>query len=166
MPRPTTTRFAYAVAATMMTGSTALGLLAMFELPVLGFRQEPAPVAAAPAPTTTATTTTAVATPGGSVADEGPVVVVEQIRYVDDYVVRPGTPAAPASTGTSTPASTATAAPTAAPPVATTAAPATTIPPDPTTVAPASTTTRPPSPPGCEEPEWDKDRQSWHCKGD
>jgi hypothetical protein len=170
MPSSRTTRFAYAVAGTLMTASTVLGLAALFELPVFGFatRSEavagPAPVEA-PTATTADPPTTTVATP-----QDDTVIVIEQIRYVDEYVMRRDPAAEVTSASTASP--TEPPAPTTLPPAPTspTAAPTTASPPTSsgptTTLAPAPTSTVPPPPAGCDEPEWDNDRRRWHCKGD
>jgi hypothetical protein len=99
--------------------------------------------------------------------------IVEQVVYEDTYqrVARPVAPSAAAAV--ETPTSTTTA------PVTTIASALTTTTTKPSTTTTASTTTRsittttrgvtntgPTPPPGCLEPEWDREHQSWHCKGD
>ena len=74
-------------------------------------------------------------------------------------VASPAPESAPASTTTRTATSTAR-------PATTSTRPATTTRSASTTTRDSATTTRPSPPSGCEEPEWDREHQSWHCKGD
>lgn len=99
--------------------------------------------------------------------------IVEQVVYEDIYerVPRPARAVAPTADDVSTttaapqPPPTTSAITTSAPPPApTTSRPATTVT-SPTSTR-SATTTRPAPPPGCKEPEWDREHQRWHCKGD
>jgi hypothetical protein len=173
MPKRSKTILAFALSGAVMVASTGVGAAAMLDLPILGFGG-PAPMVAAAkeslpdttaADTGTTTTTTAVAT-----TSEPAPIVVERIQYVDKYVTVGATPSATPTTAAkppSTAASTATTATTKLPaPSPPATAPTTTAPMATTTTrAPSTTTTRPEPPAGCQEPEWDKDLQQWHCKG-
>jgi hypothetical protein len=102
----------------------------------------------------------------------GPV-VVEEVVYQDVYE-RVARPAAPRVASSAEPAPTTVAAPPTQPVTAPTTTVAPTIVSTTTTVVTTTrlatttrvTTTRPAPPPGCQEAEWDREHQTWHCKGD
>jgi hypothetical protein len=147
--------------------SATFAIAATMDLPVLGFGGASGAVVTtetAPADEDALVTSTTAGAP----------LVVEQVVYEDVYE-RVARPAAPPVAAAAEPAPTSAApAPTQAAPaptttVATTTRSTTTS--APTTRRPATTTsrvttTRTAPPPDCEEPEWDREHQSWHCKGD
>jgi hypothetical protein len=146
--------------------SATFAVAATMDLPVLGIGGDAgAAVTTSPVPADgdTLVTSTSAATP----------VVVEQVVYEDVYerVARPATPRVAASTesapttgapGPPQPAATPTTT------VGTTLRSTTTTAPTtrPSTTTTRVTTTRPTPPLNCEEPEWDREHQNWHCKGD
>jgi len=147
--------------------SATFAVAATMDLPVLGFGGSSGAVTTTePVPAGTdrlATTTAAAAVP----------VVVEQVVYEDVYE-RVARPTVPRDAASAEPASTMAAAAPTKPVVAPTTTVTTTTrgktaAPTTTRVATTSTratTTRPSPPRDCDEPEWDREHQTWHCKGD
>ena len=144
--------------------SATFALASTMDLPILGLGSNQHEV------TTTGSTDSANEVSSTTSAPVQPT-IVEQVVYDDVYqrVARPtAAQAAPAPVPPTQPAPTQPALVT----TTTTAPPPTTVPTTtsaPTTAAPtttrAVTTTRPAPPPGCLEPEWDRELQRWHCKG-
>jgi hypothetical protein len=101
--------------------------------------------------------------------------VVEQVIYEDVYERNPRSPARPVTEDrasappTSTTPPPTTPVPTVSTVTSTTTSVTTTRRPTTTTsvtTSRAATTTRPDPPAACTEPEWDREHQRWHCKGD
>ncbi|MEO8693954.1 MAG: hypothetical protein ABI658_10590 [Acidimicrobiales bacterium] len=145
--------------------SATFAIASTMNLPVLGFGDK--------AGSTSTTETVSGDSDALVTTTTGGPVVVEEVVYQDVFerVARPAAPRA-ATVAESAPTTVAPPPTQPAPAPTTTVAPTTRVT---TTTAPTTqpatsttrvTTTRPAPPPGCQEPEWDREHQSWHCKGD
>lgn len=157
------TAFATAAMAALFVITATIAVASAADLPMLGFGSHKTPTKVevtssnATDETDAETSTTTTMKP----------IVVEQVVYEDSYMYVPRPTAAAAASAESTPAQAPTTPSTTAKPTTTTrpttSSSSTT---SSTTRATSTTTSRPPVPAGCQEPEWDREHQRWHCKGD